>query len=113
MNRCSLYEFTFTLALAVAGCKERETARQPDLAPVAVAAPSFRGDLAPVLDRMCARARGCHGADPTHSVDLDLRPPAAYAQLVGIAAEARKGAVRVMPGAPNASFLVDKLTGKL
>jgi hypothetical protein len=77
------------------------------------AAPSFRSDVAPVLERMCARAEGCHGNKPTDSVDLDLRASGSYAQLVGVAAQARKGALRVAPGAPASSFLVDKLTGRL
>jgi len=68
---------------------------------------------APVLDRMCARAQGCHGDQPTDSVDLDLCASASYRQLVGVAAQARRGALRVTPGAPTKSFLVDKLTGHL
>lgn len=46
-------------------------------------------------------------------MDLDLRSGAAYAELVKHRAEARKGAVRVLPGDATASFLVDKLTGAL
>src|SRR5262245_23865802 len=74
---------------------------------------SYRGDVAPVLDRMCARARGCHGADPTHAVDLDLRAGASWAQLVNRPSEARKGAVLVKPGDPQGSFLANKLSGEL
>jgi hypothetical protein len=62
---------------------------------------------------MCARAAGCHGEKPTDSVSLDLRPANAYAQLVAVPSEARKGAMRVKPGDPSSSFLVDKLTGTL
>ncbi|HZS39873.1 MAG TPA: hypothetical protein VFF06_23730 [Polyangia bacterium] len=96
------------LALAIgAGCR----ARQPP-APAA-SAPSFSRDVAPVLARMCAANRGCHGEAPTDSVDLDLRRASAYRQLVGQPAQARKGALRVKPGDASASFLVDKLTGAL
>jgi hypothetical protein len=42
-----------------------------------------------------------------------LNPDVAYDELVGHAAEARLGALRVKPGDPAASFLVDKLTGRL
>jgi hypothetical protein len=103
--------FLALAALAAIGCKERE-AKGPDLAQVA-GGMSYKGDVAPVLDRMCARARGCHGYDQTHSVDLDLRPGASWAQLVGRPAEARKGATRVKAGDPEGSFLVDKLLGRL
>jgi hypothetical protein len=98
--------FPILLALVAAGCS-RPTPR------AAPAGPSFRTDVAPVLDRMCARAEGCHGDKPTDSVSLDLRTARAYGQLVGVPAEARRGALRVKPGDPAASFLLDKLSGKL
>lgn len=75
--------------------------------------PSFRIDILPVLVSNCATAEGCHGNRPTPSVDLDLRASAAYRQLVDIPSEARRGAVRVKPGDTQASFLLDKLTGRL
>jgi hypothetical protein len=74
---------------------------------------SFRGDVYPVLAKHCADSSGCHGDDPTHSVELDLREAAAYSELVGAGAEARPGALRISPGDPAASFLVDKLVGSL
>src|SRR5262249_51150042 len=76
-------------------------------------APSYRNDVAPVLERMCARAEGCHGNKPTDSVVLDLRASGSYAQLVSVAAQVRHGALRIAPGAPASSFLIDKLTGHL
>jgi hypothetical protein len=92
--------------LLLLACTKRAPAPQPS-------APSFAHDVAPVLDRMCAHAEGCHGDKPTDSVDLDLRATAAYRQLVDVPAQARKGALRVKRGEPEASFLVDKLTGRL
>jgi len=44
---------------------------------------------------------------------LDLRAAFAYGELVNKPSEGRRGAVRVKPGDPQASFLVDKLTGRL
>ncbi len=77
-------------------------------------APSFERDIAPVLAERCATARGCHGADPTPAVDLDLRPVAAYRQLVGVRAETGPVPVlRVAPGDPDRSLLFLKLTGAL
>jgi hypothetical protein len=76
-------------------------------------APSFHRDVLTVMVKQCASAEGCHGDKPTDSVSLDLRPDAAYAQLVGVKAEAREGWLRVAPGNPDASFLLDKLTGRL
>jgi hypothetical protein len=74
---------------------------------------SFRHDVAPVLASTCASSEGCHGAEPTHRVNLDLREGAAYASLVGRPSELRPGSLLVDPGHPARSFMVDKLTRKL
>src|SRR5438128_1858667 len=57
------------------------------------------------------RPRVCHGEHPTHSVSLDLRPGHAYAALVSAPAKTRAGALRVVPRAPERSFLLAKLVG--
>ena len=75
--------------------------------------PSFARDIVPVLEHECARQKGCHGDKPAEDVDMDLRPNAAYAALVGVTAEQREGALRVKPFDPDGSFIVDKLTGRL
>src|SRR5262249_50386411 len=102
------------LAAVVTACRSRDggassqkQARQP------VQIVSFRNDVLPVMLRHCADEKGCHGNKPTDSVDLDLRAAAAYSQLVGAHAEARKGAFRIKPGDPLSSFLIDKLEGSL
>jgi hypothetical protein len=82
-------------------------------APAPAQAVSFRHDVAPVLASTCASSEGCHGADPTHRVSLDLREGAAFAALVSRPSELRSGALLVEPGHPAQSFLVDKLTRKL
>lgn len=75
--------------------------------------PSFERDIAPVFEARCARARGCHGEEPTPLVDLDLRRDRAYRELVGVRAETgRLALLRVEPGHPAASLLVQKLTGR-
>jgi hypothetical protein len=85
-----------------------------DAAPGApAAAVSFRRDIAPILASTCASSEGCHGAEPTHRVSLDLRQRAAYGSLVGHPSELRAGAFLVDPGHPAQSFMVDKLTHKL
>jgi hypothetical protein len=77
-------------------------------------APSFDHDIAPVLAERCATAPGCHGADPTPAVDLDLRPAAAYRELVGVPAESGPVPILlVMPGDPDRSLLLLKVTGAL
>jgi hypothetical protein len=74
---------------------------------------SFKREVQPELTKSCATAEGCHGPAPTDSVSLDLSPDASYAQLTGVDSEGRPGTARVTPGAPDASFLLDKLRGTL
>jgi len=76
-------------------------------------APSFRDDVLPILERHCSDPKGCHGFDGTDSVNLDLTHTAAYHALVGHESEVRKDAMLVVPGTPDASFLLDKPSGHL
>jgi len=57
------------------------------------------------------RVAACHGAST--SGGLDLRYGAAHFSLVNRPATAAPGKVRVVPGDPEASFLWQKLTGRL
>ena len=109
---------SYTVVLSLAGCSaqcgDHQTQARISLSrsktpPI----PSFRADILPVMALHCASAEGCHGTKPTPSVSLDLRASAAYGELVNKPAEGRRGALRVKPGEPRASFLVDKLTGQL
>ena len=95
-------------SVLVAACRSRPSNQSPP-----AAHPSFHADIEPVLARYCASAEGCHGERPTHSVSLDLRPGQSYAALLSAPAKTRAGAVRVLPGAPERSFLIDKLVGPL
>ena len=90
------------IAALVAGCSHEPSAPQ---------VPSFRRDIAPVLEKHCT-AQECHGADPVPDVSLDLRAPFAYRQLVGVPAEmGETRRSRVVPYDVYGSFLVHKLTG--
>jgi hypothetical protein len=42
---------------------------------------------------------------------MNLSQGAAYASLVGVASSAKSGAIRVIPGDPDNSYLVHKLAG--
>lgn len=76
-------------------------------------APSFRRDIAPVLEKHCTN-KDCHGAEPALDVSMDLRPVAAYRQLVDVPAEmGTTKLLRVKPRDPDNSMLVHKLTGRL
>jgi len=103
--------------LALPACERRSAPPAPpptaSARPAPARLPSWKSEIAPFLVVRCASERRCHGESPTGFVDLDLRAPAAWAQLVGARAEERPGALRVKPGDPEASFLVDKLRGHL
>jgi len=103
-----LATLTFLMWAFATACSSRR-AQEPRSA----GGPSFHADVEPVLIRYCASDGGCHGDDPTHSVKLDLRPGHAYGDLVSVPATTRKGSVRVWPGKPEQSFLLDKLSGPL
>jgi hypothetical protein len=79
--------------------------------PSAPKVPSFRREIAPVLEKHCT-AKECHGGEPAPDVSLDLRAPFAYRQLVGVPAEmGETRRSRVVPYDVYGSFLVHKLAG--
>jgi hypothetical protein len=103
------------LLAMLASCSSRHDSSPPppqvprDAAPV----PSFAREIEPVFAKHCT-GKDCHGNEPSINITLDLRPAAAYRQLVDAPAE--MGALhlmRVKPGDPDDSMLVHKLTGRL
>jgi hypothetical protein len=54
----------------------------------------------------------CHNTIGGRFNGLDLSPAVAYNNLVGVASRGRVGAVRVIPGDPENSYLVHKLEGR-
>jgi hypothetical protein len=55
----------------------------------------------------------CHtNQGRTPAANLNLLPEFGYAQLVGVASVAKAGAVRVIPGDADNSYLVHKLEGR-
>jgi mono/diheme cytochrome c family protein len=62
-----------------------------------------------ILTPACA---GCHTDDGrTPAGGLNLKSGSAHAQLVGVASTVKAGAIRVIPGNPSGSYLVQKLEG--
>jgi len=54
----------------------------------------------------------CHNAIGSRFNFLDLSTAVAYTNLVGVASRFKPGAVRVIPGDPENSYLVHKLEGR-
>lgn len=61
----------------------------------------FETQIQPILTANC---NSCHGAAAL--ADLDLRPGAAYDNLVGVTSTTNPDRLRVAPGAPDASTLL-------
>ncbi len=71
---------------------------------------SFASQVAPVLDAYCTNA-GCHVGTRAKE-GLDLTPAKAYAELVEVkAAQCNDGRLLVEPGAPEQSYLMQKMLG--
>jgi hypothetical protein len=70
---------------------------------------SFSADVQPILTASCASA-ACHtGFMPAEGLRLD--EGVAYGELVGVISSQCAGRALVAPGAPESSYLVDKLRG--
>lgn len=70
---------------------------------------SFATQVEPLLVDNCALG-GCH-AQPQLQLGLDLRAGKAYASLVGVASMQCGAELRVDPGTPGTSYVLDKLRG--
>ena len=72
----------------------------------AATTPSFKRDIAPVLEERCS---GCH-LTGQEAGQLSLGAESSYASLVG-RASVESALARVKPGDPGASYLLKKLEG--
>jgi hypothetical protein len=70
---------------------------------------SFVDEVEPLLVDSCA-GMGCHSF-PAPSAGLDLRVGNAYAELVNVPSSQCNNRMRVAPGQPANSYLIDKLQG--
>lgn len=113
MRHRALFAALFLTAALGAGCDEKlsdVTGPTPGLEP------TFSSIQAQIFDQTDAAGRQacitCHtdqGRAPASG--LNLRDGAAYANLIGAASRGKPGAVLVVPGDPDNSYLVQKLEG--
>jgi hypothetical protein len=95
---------TAMLALALcAACDGGE----PQPAP-----PTFTEVHERVLQVSCVFAT-CHKGGPSPAGDLSLERDEAYANLVDVPSSVVDGEIRVVPGDPEASYVIDKLTATM
>lgn len=70
---------------------------------------SYAGDIEPWLTAACT-GTGCHsGRRPQEGLSFEVGQ--SYAQLVGVASSQCKDRLRVAPGSPSTSYLMNKLLG--
>lgn len=105
---------TVCAGLVCASCDEKLssiTGPTPDLAPTFT---SIQRDIFVASDSTGrAACTSCHtSVGRTPVAGLDLAGSTAHAQLVNVASNAKAGAVRVIPGDPENSYLIHKLEGR-
>lgn len=102
-----------TACVTFSGCDEKLssiTGPTPDLQP------TFASINAEIFQSSDSSGRsacvGCHQPGGTAGGVMNLRSEVAYSNLVGVAARLKPGAIRVVPGDPDNSYLIHKLEGR-
>jgi hypothetical protein len=114
MRRLFLVTFCAAAGVVLAGCDEKLssiTGPTPDLAPTFT---SIQRDIFVASDSTGrAACTGCHtSSGRTPAAGLDLAGATAHAQLLNVPSNGKVGAVRVIPGDPENSYLIHKLEGR-
>ena len=103
------------LALAIAGCAGSGTGgggggggggancKKPPPATV-----SFSGNIQPIFNRSCATSTACH-VGATAAQGLQLTAGTSYGAIVNVPATEKPKLLLVKPGAPNDSYLLQKV----
>ena len=103
-----------TLAMSTAGCDEK-------LADVAGPTPNLQPTFASIQREIFnaadssgrAACTQCHNpGNRNNAAGMSLAEGVAYSELVGVPSSRKAGAVRVIPGDPNGSYLIHKLEGR-
>jgi len=94
------------VASIAAGCGSSSTPTTPTPTPTLSFSQRIQTEI---LTPSCASCHTDDGRSP--AAGLNLKAGSAYAALVGVASTGKAGAVRVIPGNPSGSYLVQKLEG--
>jgi len=95
---------------ALAGCSSGSDTPTGGTGRTVLASPSFANDILEIVSRKGCDATNCHGA--AVSQGLDLRPSAAYSNLVNVASTEDASKVRVLPNDAQNSYIVIKVEGR-
>jgi hypothetical protein len=94
------------LAITASACGSSPMTPTP---PPVNTAPTLMQIQTQIFDPICTTCHTDVGRSP--SAGLNLKVGSAFAQLVGVASSNNPGAIRVIPGDANGSYLVQKLEG--
>ena len=115
MKRFILFTMLIAGGLAWSGCDEKLS----DLTgPTAELTPSFSSIQRDIFTSTDSAGRvACNNCHTTAGgrvppVGMDLGSASAYSQLVNVASVGKPGAIRVIPGDPENSYLIHKLEGR-
>lgn len=99
-------------SLVAVGCGQGSLEKSPEQAraqPAAAASTGAFGAIeSDIFRAKCTQSSGCHAGD-TPAGSLDLSVGAAHGNLVGIKASRRPERLRVAPGDPENSYLLNRL----
>jgi hypothetical protein len=113
-GRVTLSAAALVLALAVASCDEKLsdlTGPTPNLQPTFTSIQQEIFNATDASGRLaCTNCHSNVGRNP--SGGMTLLSGVSYANLVGVASTGKPGAVRVIPGDPENSYIIHKLEGK-
>jgi hypothetical protein len=114
LSRVTLSTAALVLALAVASCDEKLsdlTGPTPNLQPTFTSIQQEIFNTTDASGRLaCTNCHSNVGRNP--SGGMTLLPGVSYANLVGVASTGKPGAVRVIPGDPENSYIIHKLEGQ-
>jgi hypothetical protein len=100
------------LAIVAGGCDESATNLAGPTPNLTATFSSIQRDIFEASDSSGRPAcTSCHNATGARFNGLNLERSAAYDQLVNVASAERPSVLRVSPGNPDASYLVQKLEG--
>lgn len=114
-KRVAITGGVLTLALVIAGCDEKLS---DVVGPTPNLEATFSSIQREIFDRREPSGRAacteCHTPPLSTALNgqLNLRPDVSYASLVGVASSGKRGAIRVVAGDPENSYIVHKLEGR-
>jgi hypothetical protein len=115
MTRLSLFHACAIVGLVCAGCDEKLrdiTGPTPELAPTLS---SIQRNIFTTTDSAGrAACTNCHttAGGRVPPVGMDLGSPNVHGQIVNVAAVGKPGAIRIIPGDPENSYLIHKIEGR-